>query len=166
MESILAIDPGQEQSGWLRMENSLPVSSGIVGNEPLVMNLIPCIAQTAGTVLVVEMVGHYGTGMSVGRSIFDTCVWIGRFIQAWPGRHVLMLQPEVRMFLCGTMRAKLPNIRQALLDRFPATGGGATPQVGTKKQPGPLYGIKTHIWSALALAVTYEGRNEKGMDDD
>jgi len=59
------------------------------------------------------------------------------------------------MHLCKNNRAKDANIRQALLDRFPATGGGKAPQIGTKKQPGPLYGVTSHLWSALAVAVTW-----------
>ena len=43
---------------------------------------------------------------------------------------------------------------QALLDLFPRTGGGATPQIGTKGKPGPLYGVSSHAWAALGVAVT------------
>jgi hypothetical protein len=43
------------------------------------------------------------------------------------------------------MRAKDPNVRQALLDKIGP--------VGTKKNPGPLYGVSGHGWSALAVAV-------------
>jgi hypothetical protein len=42
------------------------------------------------------------------------------------------------------MRAKDANIRQALIDKLGA--------VGTKKAPGPLYGISGHLWAALAVA--------------
>ena len=63
---------------------------------------------------------------------------------------------EVKMKLCHSMRAKDGNIRQAIIDRYPATGGGAIPQIGTKNQPGPLYGISKDLWSALAVAITYE----------
>lgn len=42
----------------------------------------------------------------------------------------------------------------ALLDLFPRTGGGATPQIGTKAKPGPLYGVSSHAWAALGVAVT------------
>jgi hypothetical protein len=49
------------------------------------------------------------------------------------------------MHLCNSMRAKDANVRQALIDRFGP--------VGTKKQPGKLYGVATHYWAALGVAV-------------
>jgi hypothetical protein len=51
------------------------------------------------------------------------------------------------------MRAKDANIRQALLDLI-------GPQ-GTKAQPGPTYGIKSHTWAALAVAVYAANQKEK-----
>jgi hypothetical protein len=67
----------------------------------------------------------------------------------------------------GNQRAKDPNIRQALLDIFPGTGGGATPQIGTKAKPGPLYGVTSHAWSALAVAITVAGnRRLRGVLPD
>jgi hypothetical protein len=54
--------------------------------------------------------------------------------------------------LCGSSRANDATIRQALLDRY---GPGREKAVGTKANPGPLYGIKADLWQALALAVTY-----------
>ena len=56
------------------------------------------------------------------------------------------------MHLCGHPRAKDPNIRQALLDRF---GPGREKALGTKKAPGALYGIKGDEWAALAVAITW-----------
>ena len=53
------------------------------------------------------------------------------------------------MALCKNNRAKDKNIRQALIDRF----GPGKAAIGTKKAPGPLYGLKSHLWSALAVAV-------------
>jgi hypothetical protein len=61
-------------------------------------------------------------------------------------RIVLLPRKDVKMHLCGTPRAKDGNIRQRLLDLL-------GPQ-GTKKQPGPTYGVKSHAWAALAVAVT------------
>ena len=58
------------------------------------------------------------------------------------------------MHLCGNNSAKDSNVRQALIDRFPRSGGGKTPQIGTKGDPGPLYGIKKDEWAALGVAIT------------
>jgi hypothetical protein len=106
--------------------------------------------------LAIEMIASYG--MPVGREVFETCVWIGRFVEAFSRdsrAHAprLVYRKDVKMHLCGTNKAKDANVRQALLDLFPRTGGGATPQVGTKAKPGPLYGVSTHAWPALGVAV-------------
>jgi hypothetical protein len=89
------------------------------------------------------MIASYG--MAVGSSIFETCVWIGRFIEVARTPVRLCYRKDVKMHLCGSMRAKDGNIRQRLIDIF-------GPQ-GTKKQPGKTYGIKSHTWAALAVAV-------------
>jgi hypothetical protein len=85
-------------------------------------------------------------GMAVGAEVFETVFWSGRFCQASFGFD-RVTRAEVKMHLCGSMRAKDSNIRQALIDKL-------GPQ-GTKKNPGPTYGISKHLWSALAVAVTY-----------
>lgn len=74
-------------------------------------------------------------------------------------------RPDVKVFLCGgstqfdetTGRMKKvtdSTVRRAVLDRFSQTGGGKEPALGTKAEPGPLYGMSGHIFSALAVAVT------------
>jgi hypothetical protein len=75
-------------------------------------------------------------------------VWIGRFQEAWrfPSQVRKVYRQQVKLHLCGSPRAKDANIRQALLDKL-------GPQ-GTKKAPGPTYGVKSHAWAALAVAVT------------
>lgn len=30
--------------------------------------------------------------------------------------------------------------------------------IGTKKTPGPLYSVKSHIWAALGVAIVFEDR--------
>jgi hypothetical protein len=92
------------------------------------------------------MVASYG--MPVGREVFETCVWIGRFQQSWryPEAVKLVYRRDVKLHLCGNSRAKDANIRQALIDKLGP--------VGTKSAPGPLYGVKSHAWAAVAVAVT------------
>lgn len=100
--------------------------------------------------LAIEMIASYG--MPVGREVFETCLWIGRYIEAWEargGRYQLVYRKDVKMFLCESMRAKDANIRAALIDRF----GGKDRAIGKKSAPGPLYGMIGDCWSALAVAL-------------
>ena len=147
---ILAIDPGPTQSGWCELDAHRVRACGVLHNA----QMLERVRSTEAPVLAIEMIASYG--MPVGREVFETCVWIGRYQQAWskPDAVRLVFRKEVTMHLCGSARAKDPNVRQALIDLFPATGGGATPQIGTKGRPGPLYGVSSHAWPALGVAVT------------
>lgn len=148
--TILAIDPGTTESGWCVYDGAQVVASGVFDNA----GMLETVMDTPADRLAIEMIASYG--MAVGREVFETCVWIGRFKQAFrdPDAVELLYRKDVKLHLCGTTKAKDPNVRQALLDLFPRTGGGKTPQIGTKAQPGPLYGVSSHAWSALGVAVT------------
>lgn len=146
VDQFIAIDPGPNVSAWLVWQKDRPARFGIENNETVLRRI-----DEFEMPLAIEMVASYG--MPVGKDVFETVVWIGRFIQRCKFDHRQIYRKDVKMHLCQSMRAKDGNIRQALLDRFPPSGGGKTPQVGTKAQPGPLYGIKSHLWAALAVAV-------------
>lgn len=148
--NILCIDPGPEQSGFVVLEGGRVAHSDTAPNDSVLEEVVADVGCHPCDVLVIEMVASYG--MAVGKTVFDTCVWIGRFIEAWDGPYELVYRKDVKMALCGNMRAKDANIRQALIDRF---GPGKDKAIGKKKTPGPLYGIKGHQWSALAVGVTY-----------
>ena len=143
---ILAIDPGTTESGWCLLSNGRASLSGVMANEQVLELLTANRRKGDGYTLAIEMIASYG--MAVGREVFETCVWIGRFKQAWhsPEAVRLVYRRDVKLHLCGSPRAKDANIRQALLDLL-------GPQ-GTKKQPGPTYGVKSHAWAALGVAVT------------
>ena len=151
MNALLSIDPGTTKSGWVIFEDGRVSNSGVNENDA-VLNLVKLWDKDDE--LAIEMIA--GMGMAVGQTTFDTCVWIGRFQQAYarPDDVRFVRRHDVKMHLCGNARAKDANIRQALLDMFPATGGGKIPQIGVKSNPGPLYGVSSHAWSALAVAVT------------
>lgn len=140
---VFAIDPGTTQSGWALLEGAKVIDSGVSDNHDVLRWVR---AGQDADVLALEMVASYG--MAVGREVFDTVRWIGRFQQAWhdPEAVRLVFRKDVKLHLCGNLRAKDANIRQALLDQL----GPA----GTKKAPGNTYGVKSHAWSALAVAVT------------
>lgn len=155
---ILAIDPGTFKSGYVVYD---PVMNkvcgfGIEDNESMEM-LIEDISSSEGWCFAYEMVGHYGTGMSVGKTVFETCIWIGRFERAWgyKANTYRILNREIRIALCGNARAKEKNVHLAAKERFEPYGGGSDPYKGVKAQPGPLFGMKSHEFSALAVALTF-----------
>jgi hypothetical protein len=151
---VMAIDPGTTESGWTRLCNKHVIDSGVCDNE----EMLDMVYDGGFDDLAIEMIASYG--MAVGREVFETCVWIGRFQQVFrdPDAVKLVYRRDVKLHLCGSVKAKDPNVRQAVIDLFPAIGGGKVPQIGTKSQPGPLYGVKSHAWPALAVAITAIGR--------
>lgn len=146
MTTILAIDPGTTESGWVVLRDGVPVR---FGKDPNHHVLGRCEGMGGGVTLAVEMVASYG--MPVGAEVFETCVWAGRFIQAAAGDEAIRVyRKDVKLHLCGVTRAKDGNVRQALIDRF----GGKDKAIGKKATPGPCYGMSGDVWQALALAVT------------
>lgn len=143
---ILAIDPGNIESAYVLMDEQYrPLELGKVPNKALSQRLFDEIFPICDKA-VIEMVASYG--MAVGKEVFDTCVWIGRFYELLdPGRVELMYRKDVKLNLCGQTKAKDANIIQALKDRFG--------DKGTKKNPGWFYGFKADCWQAYALGVTY-----------
>lgn len=152
---ILAIDPGTTMSGFVVWDTDAKRihRHGIPKNEFLLLSLETAVVDC----MAIEMIA--GMGMAVGQSVFETCTWIGKFEDRWDRHHPescrsRVTRMAVKMHICGNTRAKDANIRQALIDRFEPTGGGKIPQIGTKKQPGPLFGVSSHVWPALGVALT------------
>ncbi len=144
--NILAIDPGPIKSAYVLWDGKSITGHGILDNVQLKSEIIS--GRSGEEYLVIEMIASYG--MPAGKSLFETCLWIGRFLEAWEnfeGEAKLIYRKDVKMHFCNSMRAKDSNIRQALIDRFG--------KPGTKKSPGKLYGIKKDEWSALALAIYF-----------
>lgn len=168
MGVILAIDPGNEKSGYVVVEHDgeeihRVLEVGKVDNPdifgPLCTNITP-----DGVDVAIEMIA--GMGMPVGQEVFDTCFWIGRFWEfAITRRHIRNLMKiyrrEEKLDLCGSPNAKDANIRQALVDRY--APGQPNFGKGTKKDPGFFYGFSADMWAAMAVAVTYFDKYIKGV---
>ncbi len=151
---ILAIDPANEKSAYVVIDGNLkPIKFGKIKNSEL-MEKIKKQDFEGCKVVAIEMIASYG--MAVGQTVFDTCVWIGRFIEAAKAQgmeYELIYRKEVKMNLCNTMRANDSNIIQALVDRF-------APNVrnkgkGIKSDKGFFYGFRADIWQSYAVGVTY-----------
>lgn len=153
-DGVIGLDPGPEESAvvlYAPSERSVPIAA-IWPNKNLLAYLDELRPQATGFALAIEMVACYG--MPVGQDIFETIYWIGRFDQVFGigGNANRITRKDVKLHLCNSYRAKDANVRQALIDRF---GPGRKRAIGRKKTPGPLYGIKRHMWAALAVAVTF-----------
>lgn len=158
-ELILSIDPGNIESGvvLLNEKDLKPLVAEKIDNEQLLYKV--CVGEYADINIkepinhvAIEMIASYG--MAVGKSVFDTCVFIGRLIETIKFVNQLsdikiqyIYRKDEKINLCGSMKAKDSNIIQALKDRFG--------DKGTKKNPGWFYGFKKDIWQAYAVGVTY-----------
>ena len=138
---VYGVDPGTDNSAFAIFDGREVIGHGIWENCHLLTH-----AMWARKQVFCEMIASYG--MAVGASVFSTCIWIGRFVQnaeMQGGGVDLVFRRDIKLHLCNSPRAKDGNVRQALIDRL-------GPQ-GTKKNQGPTYGIKSHTWAALAVAV-------------
>lgn len=142
---LLAIDPGCTESAWLIYKDGNILLFGKDSNKD-VLTLVR--ENWEEKHLAIEMIASYG--MAVGKEVFETCLWIGRFIEAWGKPHTLVYRKDVKLHLCRSVRAKDSNIRQSLIDRFGPPG--------TKNKKGATYGIAKDVWSALGVAVTFADR--------
>jgi len=150
--TVIAIDPGTTESGLVIWDGETVLLSTKDDNERLLWRLQHSWPTFEKSDLVIEQIRSYG--QTVGQEIFDTCVWCGRFEQAWlmssGVKAEYIPRVEIKKHICHRHIATDSHIRQALIDRF-----GPKP---TKKKDNPVYGgykIANDEWQSWALAVTY-----------
>tara|TARA_Y100001963_G_scaffold28043_1_gene38227 strand:- start:161 stop:733 length:573 start_codon:yes stop_codon:yes gene_type:complete len=180
MSTIIAIDPGTVRSGWMTFDQNLdPWQWGWWKNEDIIDKLLTGFEE-----LVIEDMAHFGPNIRVGRDVFETCKWMGRFHQQ-AGDATYLPRTAIKTHITGMSSSKDKDVRVALIDRY----GGESEAIGGKKcltckgkgwngtgrpmctdchcigesdtgcgyqtHPGKLHGIKAHEWSALAIGLTY-----------
>lgn len=141
--NTIGIDPGSTESALVEWDGKRITCMAIEDN---VRTLHRLSRLTPGPEVAIEQVRGYG--ITAGNELFDTCIWTGRFQQQLIGSgFICSLVPRktVVTHLCDHSKAGDKEIRQALIDRI-------GPQ-GSKKEPGPTYGMAGHLWAALAVAV-------------
>jgi len=151
---MIAIDPGPENSAYVVMCSGEIAAFGLVPT----LELIDMLKNGhPGNLAVIEMIASYG--MPVGAEVFDTCVMIGRMIEAVHCNHELIYRKDIKKHLCDrSTGVSDAHIRQRLIDIY---GPGKDKAIGKKASPGPLYGVKKDIWAALAVAVTWTEKSGK-----
>lgn len=154
--AILAIDAGTTESGYviMRLKPFQLLKFGKIPNADL-LNIVKIEDYES---LIYEEFQSFG--MPIGESTIKSITWNGRYIQSALDRGkkaIPIYRKDEKMTLCGSMKAKDSNIRQALIDRyakFDFKNGK-----GKKDNPDTFYGVSKDAWSAIAVGVTYYEMN-------
>ena len=149
---ILGIDPGPTHCGFcaydtlagkiIEAHKALPVVEALTALD---------IYAGRAALVAVERVQSYGIA---GSSLLRTSETVGRLWQCSEALRlptVLLYRREVLRGLDVTGKGNRDAlVRERLIEMH---GGERRKAQGTKKEPGPLYGVASHAWQALAVAV-------------
>lgn len=154
--TVLAIDPGNIQSAYCLMNDDYTLKEfGKYQNEECMNRILNTFTFWPPDFVIIERVASYG--MAVGREVFETCEWIGRFTQEieahTTARVNYIYRKDEKLYICHDSRAKDANIRQALIDRF--AKHDLKNGKGTKANPDYFYGVSKDVWASIAIAVTW-----------
>jgi Holliday junction resolvasome RuvABC endonuclease subunit len=138
--AIVGVDPGPVESAYaIVTEGQQVLRADKVGNE----SLIERIRQDPPAHVAIESIQSYG--MAVGRSVFDTCFFIGELIRTCKDAGIpftLYPRPEYTRRICGVGKVNDAVLRQALLLRF-----------GGDRKGEPLAALKGNSDKRSAFAV-------------
>lgn len=147
MTPLLGIDPGTTRSAYVVLHGDRVAAMGIEDNEELVRVLLD---QPLDTTFAIERI-EPRYGLRMGWETIATCEWVGRFVQAgsvFDDEPTLLRRSDILRHLAVPPKANADSgVRMAMLDRWGGESAG--------RKGGPLYGIRTHLWSALAVAVCF-----------
>lgn len=162
MTRILAIDPGSSESGWVLLRDDQVLESGKDGNDDVLARLRELIAAGHVDVLVLERFSGYGL-RRLGEFSIETILWTGRYWQVADARVAVawVKRQAVKAHLCGRANASDADVTSALVDRYGGIGGRRA-AVGTKAAPGPLHGVRSDAWQALAAGLVWIDQLEEG----
>lgn len=140
---VLAVDPGQSVSAFVTLSGSDIINYGLRRNP----DVLSIVKNEQFDVLALEMIASYG--LKVGKSVFETCVFIGELKATAEARGIpvrLVFRKDVKKHVCGTCLSKDSDVRRRMVERYG--------EAGSKSQPGPTFGMTQDVWQALALATT------------
>jgi hypothetical protein len=145
-KTIIGIDPGESNSGYCIIErvDGRPniLEAGNISNEALKLFLLTRSANI--DLVAIEKI--VGMGQTVGASTFNTCIWIGRFMECTTAPHKLIRRDDLKKFTCGKRtRVNDSQIRSAVLKILEKYGY-------TSKELNKI-GVTSHAWQATAVAI-------------
>lgn len=153
---ILSIDPGDVESAYtvIDVQTFQTLEKGKITNGTLLSRMPEIFKEYGIKFVAIEMIKSYGMG--VGDHVFETCVWIGRFIEKAIGNDCAVeriTRMEEKMHICKDSKANDRSIRRALIDRFAKFDKKSGK--GTAKNPDIFYGFAEDIWAAFATGLTF-----------
>jgi len=168
---ILAIDPGTKQSAYslIRDDYSI-VSANKLPNE----EVLELVHHGEYDVLAVECMeprfhapgAGKNMGLRIGDEVYETCIWIGRFMEAAcaRGKQIFrVFRSEERARLIPTKKNGLPpltgkvgesgdsKMRAALIARF--ARHDKVNGKGRAANKDFFYGFRADMWNAFAVGV-------------
>jgi len=166
---LAAIDPGTEESGYVLMRGHHICLAMMMCNAHLEHVFRECRGDFAESVdhLAIEIMAHGGHGHVTDTNEWRTQLWAGRFIGAFAHDHTQLTRSEIRGHL-GCMRGGDAAVRQALIRRYAGKLNAPCLEdvaIGTEQSPGPLFGLRGHLWSALAVGVTWLDKYAQGDEE-
>lgn len=175
MTAILAIDPGDVWTGWALLRDGDEVlDAGVTDDRDQMLEWARAVARhpwwapsgkafvgrdavVLDTVAIENIEPRFG--QTQGWEVFDTSRWIGRMQEAFRPLPVELLTRSGVLGALGiqTRRKKKTDpkvnadsaVRALLIDRWGH---------GSEKKGGPLQGVTSHAWQALAVAVVASER--------
>lgn len=155
---VVGVDPGPRVSGLVAYDAVLRRVVYTRGEAPIedVCEYIYTIytdAWRTDALLAIERVQSQGHG---GADLFATAEVVGRVWQraldaGWAADRILLVyRRQVCRVLDVAGGGRDAVVRQRMIEMH---GGTRAVAVGTRRLPGPLYGVSGHAWQALGLAV-------------
>lgn len=151
--TVLGIDPSHVESAFVFWDGSRVIDCGKLPNDE-VRDLL--CGSSRYDLVAVEVPTLFGK--RVYPEILEGAIQAGAFwgIGAVALRSVRYSRQQTSLHCSGDRSCKYAHLKNCLIERFGP--------VGTKKSPGPLYGLSGEdMWDALAVAVTaYDKAVEDG----
>lgn len=157
---ILAIDAGTAKSGYCIMSIDTELTLyefGKIENE----DILKLINKSKIDQVVYENFQSYGK--PIGKETIVAIEWNGRFLQKAMDENISVgsvFRKEEKQCLCGgILKAKDKDIRKSLIEKYAKFD--FQKGKGTKNNPDTFYGVAADAWSAIAIGVTWNWKQNK-----
>ena len=149
---IVGIDPGPLTSGLVVYEDGRVVRAYKAATIEQVRFEILALTGRFAAEVVVECT----SAGPPSTSVVQTTEVVGRILErcdvALVRSHSYYRREVLQALCCARKGNKDSLVRLACIELH---GGDKSAAVGTKKNPGPLYGVTSHAWQALGVVMAH-----------